>query len=88
MSKLLTISKCLQLNCYQIQLLAIVKNSIVNKKHQSILNEALVIEVVSNAFSERNKNFGRFVVKNIFPLEFTKYLSYLELQKNSKIVNV
>ena len=55
MSKLLTISKCLQLNCYQIQLLAIVKNSIVNKKHQSMLNEALVIEVVSNAFSERNK---------------------------------
>ena len=33
-SKLLTISKCLQLNCYQIQqLLAIVKNSMVNKKH-------------------------------------------------------
>ena len=78
----------MQLNCYQIQLLAIVKNSIVNKKHQSMLNEALVIEVVSNAFSERNKNFGRFVVKNIFTLEFTKYLSYLELQKNSKIVNV
>ena len=53
-----------------------------------MLNEALVIEVVSNAFSERNKNFGRFVVKNIFPLEFTKYLSYLEVQKNSKVVNV
>ena len=34
MSKLLTISKCLQLNRYQIQqLLAIVKNSMVNKKH-------------------------------------------------------
>ena len=33
-SKLLTISKCLQLNCYQIQqLLAIVKNCMVNKKH-------------------------------------------------------
>ena len=34
MSKLLTRSKCLQLNCYQIQqLLAIVKNSMVKKKH-------------------------------------------------------
>ena len=33
-SKLLTISKCLQLNCYQIQqLLAIVENCMVNKKH-------------------------------------------------------
>ena len=34
MLKLLTKSKCLKLNCYQIQqLLAIAKNGVVNKKH-------------------------------------------------------
>ena len=53
---------------------------------QSMLNGALVIEVVSNSFSESKKNFG--LMKNIFPLEFIKYLSYLEVEKNSKVVNV
>ena len=140
---MLTKSKCLQLNCYQIQqLLAIVKNSMVNKKHcfenaegfhllhftyplryyiiiiikhrwnlltfsraniklyclcskqtsqsklihlqklanRSVLNDVLVIEIVSNTFSESNKNFGRLVVKNMFPLDFIKYLRYSEVQ--------
>ena len=27
-------------------------------------------------------------VKNIFPLDFIKYLNYLEVEKNSKVVNV
>ena len=53
-----------------------------------MLNGAFVIEIVSNAFSESNKNFGRLVVKNIFPLHFIKSLSYWEVQKNSKVVNV
>ena len=53
-----------------------------------MLNGALMIENVSYALSESNKNFGRLVVKNIFPLDFIKYLSYSEVQKNSKVVNV
>ena len=56
--------------------------------NQSMLNGALVIEIVSNALTESNKNFGRLVVKNIFPLDFIKYLGYSEVQKNSKVVNV
>ena len=53
-------------------------------------------------FSENKKNFDKvdkasnvlieekyiWVLKNIYPLDFTKYLSYSEVQKNSKIVNV
>ena len=34
----------------------------------------------SNAFSESNKNFGRLVGKNIFPLDFIKCLNYSEVQ--------
>ena len=51
-----------------------------------MLNGAPVIEVVSNSFSESKKNFGR--MKNIFPLKFIKFLSYSEVQKNSKVVDV
>ena len=51
-----------------------------------MLNGALVIEVVSNSFSGSKKNFGR--MKNIFPLKFVKFLSYSEVQKNSKVVDV
>ena len=53
--------------------------------NQSMMNDALVIEVISNSFSESEKNF--VCMKNIFPLEFTKYLSYSQVQKNSKVVN-
>ena len=63
-----------------------------------MLNVALVIEIVSNSFSESKKNFSRLIklgkfcfrygMKNIFPLDFIKYLSYSEVQKNSKVVNV
>ena len=45
--------------------------------NQSMLNGALVIEIVSN---ESNKNFGRLVVKNTFPLDFIKYQSLSEVQ--------
>ena len=69
---------------------------------QSMLNGTLVIEIVSNSFSGNKKSFGRLMklgtfslkkneiwaVKNIFPLDFTKYLSYSEVEKNSKVVNV
>ena len=51
-----------------------------------MLNGALVIEVVSNSFNESKKNLGH--MKNIFPLEFIEYLSYSEVQKKSKVVNV
>ena len=34
------------------------------------------------------KNIEIWAVKNIFPLDFDKYLSYSEVQKNSKVVNV
>ena len=70
--------------------------------NQSILNGSFVIEIVSNFFSESKKNFIkrtfdktrelkkqiRYAMKNIFPLDFIKYLSYLEVQKDSKVVNV
>ena len=70
--------------------------------NQSILNDSFVIEIVSNFFSESKKNFIkrtfdktrelkkqiRYAMKNIFPLDFIKYLSYLEVQKDSKVVNV
>ena len=70
--------------------------------NQSILNGSFVIEIVSNFFSESKKNFIkrtfdktrelkkqiRYAMKNIFPLDFIKYLSYLEVQKNSKVINV
>ena len=51
-----------------------------------MLNGAPVIEVVSNSFSESKKNFGR--MKNIFPLKFIKFLSYSEVRKNNKVVDV
>ena len=69
---------------------------------QSILNGPLVIEIVSNFFRERKKNFIkrsfdkvrelkkqiRYAMKNTFPLDFIKYRSYSEVQKDSKVVNV
>ena len=66
--------------------------------NQSILNGALAIEIVSNRFSESKKNVGHLIkprnvrmekkknlwaLQNIFALYFIKYLSYLEVQKNS-----
>ena len=73
-------------------------NQLINVIHlqklanQSMLNGALVIEIVSNSFCESKENFGRLIklgtfslkkneiwaVKNIFPLDFIKYLSYSE----------
>ena len=66
-----------------------------------MLNGALVIEVFTcdrtcdeklwsfdkarNVLIENKKRYG---MRNISPLEFIKYLSYSELQKNSKVVNV
>ena len=54
--------------------------------NQPMLNGALVIEIVSNSFSESKKKI--LVVKNISPLNFTKYLSYSEVQKNRNVVNI
>ena len=34
--------------------------------NQSILNGALVIEMVNNSFSESKKNFGRLVKREMF----------------------
>ena len=59
--------------------------------NQSTLNGALVIEILSNSLSENKRNFEKQIrhgMKNIFPLHFIKYLSYLKVQKKSKVVNV
>ena len=60
--------------------------------NQLILNGPFVIGIVSNSFSESKEHFNGkkieiWAVKNIFPLDFIKYLSYLEVQKSSKVVN-
>ena len=59
--------------------------------NQSMLNGALVIEMLNNYFSESRRKLGRLIkrdtekkmweVKNIFPLDLAKYLSYSEVQK-------
>ena len=58
--------------------------------NQSVLNSTLLIEKwLSNSFSESKKNVCRLVsyerLKYVFPLDFAKYLSYLEVQKNSNV---
>ena len=69
--------------------------------NQSILNGPIVIEIVSHFFSESKKDFIkrsinkvrelkkqiRYAMKNISPLDFIKYISYSEVQKDSKVVN-
>ena len=74
-------------------------NQLIN---QSMLNGTLVIEMVSNSFSKNKKNLSRLIkretfkwekmeiwaVRNRFPLDISKCLSYSEVQKNSKVVNV
>ena len=58
-----------------------------------MLNGALVIEMVNNYFTESKKNYVLIekneilVVQNISPLNFAKYLTYSEVQKNRNIVN-
>ena len=66
-----------------------------------MLNGTLIIEIVGNSFSDSKKNVARLIklgtfsvkktrygMKNIFPLDFIKYLCYSEVQNNSKVVNV
>ena len=57
--------------------------------NQSMLNGALLLEMVNNSFSGRSNKFGLLIkqetfylkkiemwaVKNIFPIEITKYLT-------------
>ena len=55
--------------------------------NQSMLNGALVIEMVNNFFSEsmeKNRDMGS---EKYILLDFAKYLSFSEVQKNSKVVN-
>ena len=58
-----------------------------------MLNRAPVIEMVNNYFTESKKNYVLIekneilVVQNISPLNFAKYLTYSEVQKNRNIVN-
>ena len=50
-----------------------------------MLNNALwSFDKARKVLIEKNKDMG----KNIFTLDFAKYLSYSEVQKNSKVVNV
>ena len=48
-----------------------------------------VLKWLNNFFSESNKNFCRLIsyerLKYAFPLDFDKYLSCFEVQKNSKV---
>ena len=44
--------------------------------------------MVHNSFSESKKNFEILVVKNISPLSFSEHLSYSEVLKNRKVVNI
>ena len=56
--------------------------------NQSVLNSARVIEMVNNSFREIKKNFCRLMKWGTSKLlDFAKYLSCLEVQKNSKITN-
>ena len=63
--------------------------------NQPMLNGALVTEMVSNLFSENNKNFSRLrkhemyeilIAKNISPSNFAKYVSCSEMQKNRMLL--
>ena len=69
--------------------------------NQSLLNGALVIEMVNASKKAREivivwesversnrKKIETWAVKIISPLDFAKYLSYSEVQKNKKVVNV
>ena len=72
--------------------------------NQWMLNDALVTEMANNCFSDSMKSklwsFEKvrnvliekkneiWAAKNIFLLHFTKYLSYSEVQNNSKVVDV
>ena len=59
--------------------------------NQSVLNGALVIEMINNSLLKTKKNFCRLIKwgapKIYIAIDFAKYLSYLELQKNSKVAN-
>ena len=59
---------------------------------QSVLNGTLVTEKwLNNSVNESKKSFCRLIKrgtsKYIFPLDFARYLSYLEVEKKSKTVN-
>ena len=67
-----------------------------------MLNRALMIEMIKNSFTKSKKNFGRLNVCGMFLLKklrywkrkkkcllnFAKYLSYSEVQKNMNVVNI
>ena len=57
--------------------------------NQSMLNGAIVIEMVNNSFSKSQKNWSLDKAKDVsILLDFAKYLSFLEVQKNSSDVDV
>ena len=67
---------------------------------QSMLNGAFVIEMIHSSFSGKLLSFDKvrnvlieekvdtWAVKSIFPLDFTKILTYTDVQKNIEVVNV
>ena len=59
-----------------------------SKISQSMLNGALVIEMVNNFFSESMEKKRVMGSEKYILLDFAKYLSFSEVQKNSKVVNV
>ena len=66
-----------------------------------MLNSALVIKMLQNSSSERKKNFCPLIKRGTISskerdmssekyilLDFTKYLSFTEVQKNCKVVDI
>ena len=56
--------------------------------NQSMLNGSLVVEMINSSFSERKKKNRDIGSEKYILLDFTKYLIFSEVQKNSKVVNI
>ena len=59
-----------------------------NSQQEKLLPFDKARNVVFEKKRKKKKRNEKWEVKNIFPLDFIKYLSYLEQEKNSKVVNV
>ena len=53
-----------------------------------MLNGSLVVEMINSSFSERKKKNRDIGSEKYILLDFTKYLIFSEVQKNSKVVNI
>ena len=53
-----------------------------------MLNGSLAVEMINSSFSERKKKNRDIGSEADILLDFTKYLIFSEVQKNSKVVNI